>query len=132
MDDGWKIGKVFQFSKHKEKTKSAQKYKDTVAEVSDNSIGVLCSWYISTKESPSQFQLNQRETAFSYFPLSSYLRTLQEGELEITDISVSSDTPSSILSKTTNSKLCQAKAFIIDDKTKVFIETEFKANRVQS
>ena len=113
MEDGWKIGKVLH--------KGAQKYKGMIAEISDNSIGVLCSWYVPTKESPSLFRLDQQETIFSYFPLSSYLCTLQGG-LEIIDAndpSVSLATPSSIICKNTTSKICQAKTLLLTMKSKL-------------
>lgn len=132
IEDGWKIGKVLQFSKYKERTKNAQKYKGTGTEISDSSIGVLCSWYVPSKESPLHFQLNQQESGFSYFPLSSYLCTLEEGGLTIfTDASVSSTIPSSILSKNTNSTVCQAKEFAIDDNTKAVIQNQLKVHRVK-
>ena len=132
IEDGWKIGKVLQFSKYKERTKNAQKYKGTGAEISDSSIGVLCSWYVPSKESPLHFQLNQQKSGFSYFPLSSYLCTLEEGGLTIfTDASVSSTIPSSILSKNTNSTVCQAKEFAIDDNTKAVIQNQLKVHRAK-
>ena len=39
----WRIGKILQFAKYKERTKQVQKYKGCVAEVSANDIEVLSS-----------------------------------------------------------------------------------------
>ena len=75
----WKIGKILQFAKYKEKTKQAQKYKGYVAEFSANGIGALCSWYPPVKDFSTMFQLSQlngEAVVHSYIPVSSYLCSL--------------------------------------------------------
>ena len=42
VSDGWRIGKVLQFSKYKEKTISAQQFKGSSADVTKSDVGVLC------------------------------------------------------------------------------------------
>ena len=43
LGENWSVGKVLQFSKYKNKTKSGQQYKGFSATVSKDDIGVLCS-----------------------------------------------------------------------------------------
>ena len=50
----------------------------------------------------------------------------------IIDMFVSSTTPSSILSKNTDSKIYQAKAFAIDKKIRAVIENQFKSHYVKA
>ena len=49
-DNGWKIGRVLQFSNHLEKTKGAKQYHGLTADVSNAKLGVLCSWYTAIED----------------------------------------------------------------------------------
>ena len=47
----WQIGKVLKFCYYKQKTKTSQQYRSSVAKVmSTEHIGVLCSWYSEVKK----------------------------------------------------------------------------------
>ena len=51
-DSIWQIGRVLQFAYYLERTKKAKQYKATKVNIEENlgKVGVLCSWFVKTKE----------------------------------------------------------------------------------
>ena len=70
-DDGWKIGRILQFSYHEKKTNSAYQYKGRVASTQSQDLGVLCTWF---QTSTGKYRMC-RSNHHSYLPLSRYVCT---------------------------------------------------------
>ena len=51
-DSIWQIGRVIQFAHYLERTKKAKQYKATTVNIKENlgKVGVLCLWFVKTKE----------------------------------------------------------------------------------
>ena len=73
--DQWKIGRIMQFANNKERLKKDRQYKNSSAMI-QSSVGVMCSWYYSSKENNRLFVYTPNDD-FSYISLTdSYVCTL--------------------------------------------------------
>ena len=89
----WKIGRLLQFAFYLEKTKGAQQFRGSTANVDDKKVGVLCSWYTSCDSSSRKFSLVVDKVTYDYIPLCAYLCTLTQGCFENSE---NTSTPSGI------------------------------------
>lgn len=77
----WRIGKVLKFY-YKQKSKASRQYRGSVAKViSNENIGVLCSWYTKLKELTYTCvpTADTEEVVHSYIPTSLYVCTMTSG-----------------------------------------------------
>ena len=79
-NETWSIGKLLQFSKFKNTTVGGRQYKGCSAAVSNNDIGVLCSWFSLVDGFTDVFQICDDKQlpniVHSYIPISLYLCTI--------------------------------------------------------
>ena len=82
VGSNWNNGKVLQFSKYKSKRLKDQEYKGFSADMTDQSICVLCAWFIDSG-SLLEFHLKSQLTNHIYIPVSNYICTLTRKCFEI-------------------------------------------------
>ena len=87
--NGWKVGRIMQFAKHKEKLKSNRQYKPTIAPVTSDSIGVLCSWF---RKLDNKFSISSSTNTVDYISLTRYICSLSLGCLQNTKHSSNTET----------------------------------------
>ena len=72
----WCIGRVLQFSYYMEKKKGSRMYRGKVCSVTENKIGVLCTWYTSNDSCSAIFSVAEDEKLHAYWPITTYICTL--------------------------------------------------------
>ena len=116
-DSIWQIGRVLQFAYYLERTKKARQYKATTVNIKENlgKVGVLCSWFVKTKEGIYTLGYNESDldmTSHKFCPISCYICTLSSESFATTETIVGNDVVEGILPvKVNKMKLITIKSF---------------------
>ena len=80
-NNGWRIGRVLQFSYYLGKKVGAKQYSGLTADVSNTKIGILCSWYTAVNdEVPQKFIISHETILHTHISMELYLCTLPNTE----------------------------------------------------
>ena len=101
-DSIWQIGRVLQFAYYLERTKKARQYKATTVNIKENlgKVGVLCSWFVKTKEGIYTLGYNKSDldmTSHKFCPISCYICTLSSESFATTETIIGNDAVEGIL-----------------------------------
>ena len=104
-----------QFAKYKKEAKKYSIYKGSSANVSEVNVGMLCSWYEQSSDSPNKFEIIQKNKDSSYHQIKTFLCLLAEESLNpVVDSSEERCSQNNIILTSDKSK-SYTKAFYIND-----------------
>ena len=118
-----------------QKTISSQQYRATSVEISKlkvlDSVGVLCTWYRRSSQSPETFVLDDSTDQHSFIPLQMYMFTLTSECFK--EFICNSDESSSVISLNLNKfKLATSNGFILTKECLKFLENRISFISKQS